>query len=624
MKLLDWVTSRCTETFQKLNALTKFFFLFGIAALMHAVVLRFIFPGYYSPLWPDHSDPYESVALAFGKVPEPFNLLFWPRPISYLFYFLVGHAGIHGAILLTLMVVFINCTLLAQLVRNVTNIPFNWRFIAFFVLYVFFSHNFFYTFAVWDYCSSVSLLFMLTGTVIYITIRKESATVGYLVLGGTFALAMLAKETYALSAAFLVFLVARNLREAIIGTAAAGIGSIVGLGYSILVAPDPYVNFKAGGIQPYHIVLSPTSIVGLWSRYLSDGYNTVFLMFLLFLVVLIILFALKTRLFEVARAVAFLSLAGLLALIPNSLLPNHYFPGYSWNSAVFLLGSVLLLAHPQLTTSASRIGFAFGAGLLAAMLGTWDLGSKYQVNAGYLELEAIQHKVITALDYFAQQPGIAYGRQRVLVTGIDYMSPFNEGRSLLEWVSNRKLRFDVVDYNLPPVGPPAHLSRGHPAHDFVSFISPKAVNIKNYDRVWMFRFDGSAIGEIRRPSTAAQPSSPFGSAALVLFPALNDIFGNIGFPRARDQLTGYDWLHCGGALLRYNEVEKARDCLVEAARLIPENPYPHFFLGVVEERLGHQAAAIGQVEKAAELDRGAHPKFSQALSQLIAKAQPGR
>src|SRR5215213_344776 len=83
-----------------------------IALIVHAFVLKFFFPGYYSPLYPHHSDFYISIALAHS--PNDFfqySYLGYSRPLGMFFMKLIGFLGLHGAILFTVINVALNCSL---------------------------------------------------------------------------------------------------------------------------------------------------------------------------------------------------------------------------------------------------------------------------------------------------------------------------------------------------------------------------------------------------------------------------------------------------------------------------------------------------------------------------------
>src|SRR5688572_13820142 len=86
-----------------------------IAAIVHGAVLRLVFPGYYRPLSPHHSDFYIPVSMAVVdySVVEIFR---GPRgrPIGFGFLQLVGQAGLEGSIALILLLVFTSCALLAM------------------------------------------------------------------------------------------------------------------------------------------------------------------------------------------------------------------------------------------------------------------------------------------------------------------------------------------------------------------------------------------------------------------------------------------------------------------------------------------------------------------------------
>jgi len=81
------------------SELIQISFLTAIALVIHAVALKFIFPGYYSPLYPHHSDFYISVAMAHS--PNDFfqyGYLGYSRPLGMFLLKFIGLPGVHGAI----------------------------------------------------------------------------------------------------------------------------------------------------------------------------------------------------------------------------------------------------------------------------------------------------------------------------------------------------------------------------------------------------------------------------------------------------------------------------------------------------------------------------------------------
>src|ERR1700754_1835226 len=107
----------------------QLFLLTLLALLVHAFVLKFIFPGYYSPFYPYHSDFYLAEALAnapnFGSIK---NYIGATRPVGMFFLRLTGYLGLYGAIAFTVVNVAVNVAITALLLQRILKLKFNYSF----------------------------------------------------------------------------------------------------------------------------------------------------------------------------------------------------------------------------------------------------------------------------------------------------------------------------------------------------------------------------------------------------------------------------------------------------------------------------------------------------------------
>lgn len=146
------------------NKALVFVALFALALITHAVVLQFIYPGYYEPLWPLHSDFYLPTHInnsGLGVI----NYLSKPRPSGMVFFFLIGSLGVHGSIAAIIFVTLMNVTMTATVAKNILNISFNLQFLAAYISYLvlLFSHPYFYSFYAHDAFSQFSYFLLLIG-----------------------------------------------------------------------------------------------------------------------------------------------------------------------------------------------------------------------------------------------------------------------------------------------------------------------------------------------------------------------------------------------------------------------------------------------------------------------------
>lgn len=611
------------------GALREITLLVGLALLIHALVLYFVFPGYYSPLWPFHSDFYMSVALAQSKLGYA-DYIGFPRPMSVIFLDAIGHFGIRGGMLAGIAIVQLNCALTAALIRRVVGIEIGWYFLQAFAVYVFlvFAHPYFYVFSTYDQFSQLSYLLLVAAAWCLFQYNAIPRPVFLMVSVALALLGFLAKETYGLSALLLAavwFLVKRQegAYRAAIPTIAVGAALAIALLINAING-SPFTGTADYAESPYRIVLAPAFLMAEWARYAADGLNllTVSLLLLVAFTTLMFLRGIGDRRWLVLLMPA----AGALAWLPNAALPNHYFSGYSWNGA-YLLFAPVLLAVPL--WQAGRIARMCSSITIILALGSPILfASAYKSNSWILEQEARQRNLLQALESLADTSPPDSDPHRVLVTGIDFpFTPFDHGLSMRSFTHGSNEQFDVLVYT-PRAASVAAFSKLEAQPSGVRFISQGEVDFSRYQRVWAFRSDGTLAKDVREPARfISLPNAELGFSAtdLLLFPRLLGIFGDpsvqyVGYK----QLDGYQYLVCGTALLGYENLTGAEKCLMQSALLIPENPYPYFHLGVIQEKQGMPELARLSFERAMALDdpKSPNPWFRKALDHVSNRPAP--
>ena len=378
--------------------------------------------------------------------------------------------------------------------------------------------------------------------------------------------------------------------------------------------------FTGGGKglgDPYTIVVTPVQLMKEWGRYAGAGLNQMsgIGLGLVGLAAARFLPGLGSRKWLGLVMPA----AGALAWLPNAALPNHYSPGYSWNGTNLMFAPVLLLPF---LWKVGRWARACSIIVSVLILGSPALsGGAYKDNAWALEQEARQRNVLTVLQGLMERLPSETDSYRVLVTGIDFVfSPFDHGLSMRSFPHGRITEFEVLAYTprVPGVSPVPRLE----LNSGVTFISPREITFSRYSRVWAFRSDGTLAKEARDPSGLANrphDESELSLEELLIFPNLLGILGDPSHPDpARKPPDGYTYLACGTALLNYQEAAGAEKCLAQSAKLIPNNPYPYFYLGLIREKRGLTESARVLLEKAIDLDDPKSPNawFRTALRQL--------
>lgn len=592
------------------KTLTEFSVFVVLFLVVHAIALRYVFPGYYDPFWPHHSDYYIATALAYS--PEGFwPILQQPRTIGYAFLWLIGHFHTRGAILAALLLVAANYAVIVMIVRRIFQITLFFPIFAVSAVFAYLLavHPFQYELSTWDVFSQLSLLFLLVATAMYLSKHRL-----WKVVIVTFA-AFIVKETYVASAGMLagLWFFLHFRREGRLALAPL----LIVLGTFILAFIVNRVNgsvFVSGALaSPYQIVLRPTSVISEWIAYLFAGVNAMgFAVIFITAVTTAIVFGRKAGATITALA---LPVAGALAWLPNSVLPNHHFDAYSWNGAYLLYAPVLLLAMAYVKGGASKF--------LVFVVAIAALGSPVLSSASYSKSEWIlmnqkRQKLLMGtlgglIKHLPQS-----GEEAVLISGINFpFSPFDHWPVIYSMNPPAGVKFYVVYYREGE--PDALTSHGLPKADgIVRMISPSQVPEFHYDQIWLIKSNGGLIKSLHNPDAdSVWSDGPVASLDALKYPDLLENFGPGNKAVASGVGEGYRYLGCGSKLLSYNELRLAEKCLRRSVSIIPESPYPYFFLGSSLERQGRIPEARAAYMNAVRREHNSpNPLFKEALSSL--------
>jgi hypothetical protein len=589
---------------------------------VHALVLRFIFPGYYDPLWPHHSDFYFPANFAQSAL-GPADLLRWPRPVGTIFLQATGFLGTRGAIAVTVILFALNCAVTAAILRRFLLDPFDRRFLAAYAVFVFLvvAHPHFYEFYTHDMLSQLSYLLLACAIHFLLRFLDEGRLRLALACAVLALAALLAKETYAASGAAIAAALALGRWKKPGGRRAlAGLGLILATFVAALVVNrlngSPFTGGGGEASSPYQLNLSPGSLWGELWRYGRESFNAASLALVLAVAGAMAVFdGRSSRRVQVALV---LPIAGVMAWLGNAALPNHHFAGYSWNGA-YLVHAPLLALAPFLSLRARAVAAATGVIAMALLVPSLN-GATYRANGWFLEQEARQRALLQALARLgAQMPATADGA-RILVTGIDFpFSPFDSGLALKAIPNLESATFDVLRYPATPVASPEE-SRIIAKAPNVRMLPRDQAHLDDYDFIWMFRSNGTVAASMRPDEItgfAPGKNAPFAAIDWVVYPQLFDIL-SASTRRAAPETVGTKALACGADMLAKNELDKAEWCLALALRDIPANPYPHFYLGAIREKRGDLEGARKLYARAMDLDDKKSPNayFAEALARV--------
>jgi len=484
-----------------------------LALIVHALVLKFIFPGYYSPLYPHHSDFYISVALAHS--PEDYfqyRYLGYSRPLGIFFLKFIGSLGIHGAILFTVINVAINCSLSAVLAQRMLKTEIKWTTLLFFSVYcwLLFSQAYFYTFYTQDVFSHLSYSFIITGACIFTNQYKRRKTVAYSALFILLIIAFLCKETYALSAVFCAILWyiynKRTTGKSSPALPLITVGAIVLVVLFNLIIKSVFTNFNSAATDPYYINLTPASIIKEMALYAKEGLNVLHWIILAIIAVCGIMYF-RTPEKRFSYLAIGCILAAVLSWLPNALIPNHHNGGYSFNGAYLLYLPVVFM--PVLMNQSKNLRRLTPVLMLAAFISPYFNQKEYAKQWWVLQQENTERHLLKSLDTLMKlQPSAQ--PHHILVTGLTMpFFPFHHPASLKAYPNEKFGLYDVVDYslNLP-----------HDRYKAVKFVLPADVQIKEYNSIWLFNNDGNFLRKITVDSSLLKAVELNNCKDLILYP----------------------------------------------------------------------------------------------------------
>jgi hypothetical protein len=462
------------------------------AWLVHFLALYFIFPGHYSPLAFHHSDFYIPASFVFapGDGYSYLNLLSWPRPLFMWVYKFTGYFGHPGSVAWVVGVVFLNCTLTALLAKRLLKLNGGWKFFAFFVFYCFllFTSPYFYTFYSQDIGSQVSYLFLLIGCYGFLLLSERHLYLGascVLLLSGC---AFMVKETYILAFGFLTFCwflyyVRTDWKRALAPGVAIFIAGVI----SVLInfkTKSVFVNPDAEVGTSYHISLEPLSVLKELARYFSEGVTPA-----LILAFGLIIFQLykgyKNKQLVIAACICFAF--AFLSWLPNALLPNHHYEGYSFNGlyvCFLLLFFVLRMMQDNISFKPMQIVL-----LILVALSPLTSLKKYHGtrNTWVIGMEQIQKNMLAGFSKATAQLVDKPQPVNVLVSGITSpFHPFSFPSSIRSFKGGANANY----YFIPPKEFSANLGT---KNDLVQFIAAEDQGNYSFDQEWIFDEQGNLL-----------------------------------------------------------------------------------------------------------------------------------
>jgi hypothetical protein len=573
--------------------------LFVIAALAYFFCLQFVFPGYFHPLYPHHDDFYFPPGLSYDGHSLAEKLQ-WPRPLGFLAMEVLGKLGLKGYLFVLVLVTLINAALTISLARRILGQPISWL-MALAYCILLFAHPDFYVDYLHDAFGTLSYFYLILGMHAWYSYR-ETNHARWTVICSVLLLAIgFTKETYFVSA--LVFwliqiYLSRGAQRSMGVMLLAGscLFFAAGLGANAY-SMKTVLHLKTDVTSPYHVSLAPAAVVrGFWF-YASRLFHPSVLVLILGGI------AVLHRRREQMIVAGALVVAGVCALLPYSVLPNHLDSMYAWTGATLAFLPVLFLSprfHRQEIWRTAAV-YAGVAALTFLSIGTSR--AQYEEHRWTMAQEKVNRKMI---DSYPALKGLDGSVRKVLVTGLDMpFQPFHTA-SYIRAEFGVEREWTV----LIPEGAPAAKSEAP-----VRFSAPSAVQLRDYDVAFGFASDGGLLGKWSR--ARLQETSTREQTDRILFPGLSPIFDAL----AKDPGNWEALLRGGVVYFKWGEQDAAADYLERSAELSHhQNPYPMFFLGQVREAQRKFPEARRYYSEAVALDSGqANPAFRAALERVREK-----
>ena len=569
-----------------------------MVGVVYVAVLTYIFPGYFDPLSPIHSDIYFSPGLG-ARNPSLTAYFDWPRPAGYLAAHLFGLAGVKGFIFILIVITLVSTALTADLIQRIIGRQLPLTMVAVYAALVF-SHPQFYVNYVHDTLATLSYLYVVAGMCAWYAYLEKPDPWRRALCVVPFVLAAFTKETYFVTAA--LFWAAqvfprggRGRRTAAIILGVVLVAQSAGL-YWNLHSAETFMRLDDTS-SAYAMDFSPSSMASVLWFYMKA------------LMPWGVLIAVPVGLYAAFRErrhfvpIATLCLGGFCALLPHLPLPNHLSAQYAATAAPLILAPFLLAAMPFAGISSNRWILGIGAAgwlVMSAQLHQRD----YEQNGWAVEQERINRNV---MDAFPRWKSLPPADRRILVTGLlTPVHPFHNQHYVLREFGEARQWTVPVARDIPQSHKPP-----------IRLTSASEVDLSQFDRIFAFAPDGRLDGEWSAGEAAAIEDGreeEIPETDLILFPALRPI----RLALRENSEAWYKRQEAGLVYWEWGQANQAEKMLLAAVRGGgAANPYPYFYLGRISEHRADRDGARRYYQGAVERQASSpNPAFQQALDRV--------
>ncbi len=469
-----------------------------------------------------------------------------------------------------------------------------------------FGHPQFYLNHAHDAMAALSLLYLLLAMHAWET-WKQSGHIGWALLTiPLLLLLVLTKETYFLAALVYwsaqVLMASRERRRTTVIFLITVLvlelgGALVSLG-----AREGFVQPSRDASHPYFVNVSPDSILSSLATLLS------YQLPLASALVLALALGVAFRQRELRGPALFFVVAGISALLPHSLLPNHLEPNYGWVGATLTFSPLLLLGAIEFKHCWTRRAVLGGAGLLIVAGWTLDRGP-YEAGRWQVEQQRTLGNIVDSFELLRRAPPDA---KEILITGVK--SPFSPFyvpayENYVAWELGRERRWTVVTEREGPRG----------GENLVRRVGLEDVNLADFDHAFAFHSDGTLSSAYQRAHLRNAETDPL-FRDRILVPDLALVLKDL----EKEPDKWYHHLKAGTIYWDWGMAGRARGHFEKAAALDESgNPYPSYYLGLTDEVQGNLDEALRRYRIAVEREaESPNPSFRESLDRVTATLGP--
>lgn len=577
--------------------------------------LKFVYPGYFSPLNPYHADSYVyyTSAVEFHFSGDIFKRV---RFVSTFMMSLFADFDFKFFNLCLIVVALLNTGLTIFFVRLLSSQKLNWLLIIFYLVLVY-THPNFYTNYWYDIYNTFAYCFMMLTLISWLLYTKYSYSIFKWVPFATIFLCFFSKETYVVTLLFFLAFqwmfgdkVQRKLINLIFGYTLL----MYGLVYiqSNYISKSPFINSSASQQDTYFISLNIISIIRSYWFYVKLIANPFTLAVLLG--VFIVNVASKTD----WKNPLLLFVMGILTYAPYSVLPNHLFDFYSWLAAPLSFSALLFISsNPERIKKKVQAYIPFFIGIMIILGIMWHSKAyESQSSKWILKEESINRNILSNFTFIKNQvnPG-----DQVLITGTN--SSFNPF-IITEFIDRS---FNNVQKSYWTIAVNNQIDEKSTA--YISKLKLEHIHLKNYDKVFIFDDNGYLANFMTRDEISDIPnidkvSDEMTGADLLLIPALNQEQEKLNVNSEDTNAL----MQVGIIFSQKQILNKAQFYLNKALNLelkgnSTPNPYLYHYLGYIKEEEGNFVEALAFYREAVASINNAQENihFNEAVKRMEGK-----